>query len=307
MSAFLFASHPRPVREAIERHRRGLDANPHGYLDAAGGLEERARRAAADFIGTSPAQVALTDSTTMALGLLYGSLELRPGDEVLTTEHDFYSTHEALRLRASVTGARVARVSLYDDPSRASVGGIVSRLIAGIGRRTRYVAITWVHSSTGVKLPIREIADAIAKLNRARPPLRRVVLCVDGVHGFGVEDVRISSLGCDFFASGCHKWLMGPRGTGILWSRSEAWERVSPIIPTFDRDTIGAWIFKRPAPAVSGPQMTPGGFHSFEHRCRGLRLPRSGRVRSHRRADTRARRAAEGWAGDDPGSRRSHA
>src|SRR6185312_6697879 len=111
--------------------------------------------------------------------LLYAGLRLGAGDEVLTTEHDFYSTHESLRLREVRDGITVRRVRLYDDPSTADAGDIVRRLRAAVTARTRVVAVTWVHSSTGVKLPIRAIADALRG---------RALLCVDGVHGFGIED-----------------------------------------------------------------------------------------------------------------------
>ena len=54
----------------------------------------------------------------------------------------------------------------------------------------------------------------------SRPERERVLLCVDGVHGFGVEETSPAELGCDLFAAGCHKWLFGPRGTGLLWGRA---------------------------------------------------------------------------------------
>ncbi len=158
LASFLLAAHPRAVREAIERHRRGLDRDSVTYLHAnEGRLTSDARTAAGRYLGVAADEVALTDSTTMGLGLLYTRLELKPGEEVLTTEHDFYATHEALRL----SGARVRRVRLYDDPRRASVDEIVTRLRRAVSERTRVVALTWVHSSTGVKLPIRAIADAL--------------------------------------------------------------------------------------------------------------------------------------------------
>jgi selenocysteine lyase/cysteine desulfurase len=239
MTGFLLAAHPAPVRRAIERHRRGLDANPAEYLHRnQARLEERVRAQAAAYLGARPGEIALTDSTTMGLGLLYGGFPLRAGDEVLTTEHDFFATYEALRL----SGATVRRARLYDRPARASVDEIVSSLRRAVGPRTRLVAVTWVHSSTGVKLPIRAIADAVS-----------VPVAVDGVHGFGVEAEGVRALGCDYLAAGCHKWLAGPRGTGILWKRDGAPE-LRATIPTFD----GGGNF--------AAALTPGGFHSFEHR-----------------------------------------
>jgi selenocysteine lyase/cysteine desulfurase len=174
---------------------------------------------------------------------------------VLTTEHDFYATHEALRL----SGARVRRVALYDDPRSASVDEVVTRLRRAVNGRTRIVALTWVHSSTGVKLPLREIADALPD---------RVLVCVDGVHGLGAEAETVRSLRCDAFASGCHKWLYGPRGTGVLWAGARVRELMRPTIPSFDDgESYGAWLTgTAPRGTPDGPRLTPGGFHSFEHR-----------------------------------------
>jgi selenocysteine lyase/cysteine desulfurase len=256
LASFLLAAHPRGVRDAIERHRRGLDRDAVTYLHAnESRLTEAARAAAGRYLGVPAGEVALTGSTTMGLGLLYGGLALGPADEVLTTEHDFYATHEALRL----SGARVRRVALYDDPRRASAQEIVERLRRAVTERTRVVALTWVHSSTGVKLPVRQIADALPD---------RALLCVDGVHGFGVEAASVGELGCDAFVSGCHKWLYGPRGTGILWTRARVREQLRPIVPSFDDGaSYGAWLSGGTPPGnPDGRRLTPGGFHSFEHR-----------------------------------------
>ena len=85
LTTFVLASHPRPVREAIERHRRALDRNTALTLrESEVALEEAARRAVADYLEAEPEDVALTDSTTMGLGLVYARLRLDPGGEVVT-------------------------------------------------------------------------------------------------------------------------------------------------------------------------------------------------------------------------------
>jgi selenocysteine lyase/cysteine desulfurase len=266
-AAFVLASHPRPVADAIQRHRDGLQADPDGYLEAHGRrLDRAARAAAAGYLGGSPDGLAFTRSTTDGLGLLYGGLRLRPGQEVVTTEHDFYATHEALRLRAERTGATVRRVALYDDPAGVSVDGLVAAARRGIGPRTRVLALTWVHSGTGVKLPLREITAAVGELNRDRDPRDRVLVCVDAVHALGVEPADAPDLGCDFLVAGCHKWLFGPRGTGLVWGRDAAWDQVTGTVPSFDRRAIGAWIGGRTPRLPGAALFEPGGFHAFEHR-----------------------------------------
>lgn len=249
LGGLLLASHPAPVRRAIERHRRGLDANPVHYLhDRGPTLEAEVLRSAGAYLRARPADIALTDSTTMGLGLLYNGLQLRAGDEVVTTTHDFFATHESLRLRAARSGASLRRVTLYRNAPRATADEIVSSVVGAVAARTRVIALTWVHSGTGVKLPLARISRALGQ-RRAD-----ILLCVDGVHGLGVENASVGSLGCDFFVAGCHKWLFGPRGTGLVWGRTSRWDSVSATIPSFS------------GTGTPGAEMTPGGFHSFEHR-----------------------------------------
>lgn len=268
LAGFFLASHPTPVREAIERHRAGLDADPIGYWFAHEKKQEAAvLQAAAGYLAVAPTDIALTDSTTMGLGLLYGSLTLQQGQEILTTTHDHYSTDTSLRLRAERTGATVRRISLYDDLRRISRDMLVETLSKAIRTQTRIVAVTWVHSSTGLKLPIAEMAQAIQHINRARAEKDRVIFCVDGVHALGVEDFRLSEVGCDFFIAGTHKWMFGPRGTGLVWGHPRAWPVAKAIIPTFDSEAYDMWMTVIPArPLPPAVHMTPGGFHSFEHR-----------------------------------------
>jgi isopenicillin-N epimerase len=253
--SLLLASHPAPVRDAIDAHRRGFDTNPVEYLhENQARFEGAVLRSASAYLGVAPTDIALTDSTTMGLGLLYNGLDVRADQEILTTTHDFYATHEALRLKAERSGATMRMARLYADSANTSQDEIVGSLAGAITPRTRIVAVTWVHSSTGVKLPIRALADTVAAANAGRDPADLALLCVDGVHGLGVEDADLPALGCDFLVAGCHKWMFGPRGTGIVWGQPRAWPSAGPTIPTFSDGST-------PAGA-----MTPGGFHSFEHR-----------------------------------------
>jgi selenocysteine lyase/cysteine desulfurase len=268
LAAFFLTSHPTPVREAIERHRAGLDADPIGYWYKHEKKQEaKVLRAAADYLGVEPIDIALTDSTTMGLGLLYSGLALRKGQDILTTTHDHYSTETALRLRAERTGAVVRQITLYRSLKTVSRGEIVDSLRKGITPATRIVAVTWVHSSTGLKLPIHEMAEVIQSINRSRSEQDRIIFCVDGVHALGVEDFRLPELGCDFLIAGTHKWMFGPRGTGLVWGHPQAWPIAQATIPTFNTQVFDLWM--KNASSRGLPQsvhMTPGGFHSFEHR-----------------------------------------
>ena len=276
------------------------------YLhDASERLEADVLQAAAGYLGVAPEEIAVTGSTTMGLGLLYATLRLDAGEEILTSEHDFYSTHEALRLRAEATGASVRRVRLYDEPGSAASGDIVQRVRDAVTPSTRAVALTWVHSSTGVKLPVREIADELSERD-AELGKRKTLLAVDAVHGFGVEPEALPDLGCDFLVSGCHKWLFGPRGTGIVWGRADAWPEVGPDDPLVHgrRELRGLDRRRRAERIDLGRRLHAGWLPRVRAPlgpCGRLPLPARGRARAYRRADAGPRNAAQAGPARGPG------
>jgi len=279
-SQFYIVSHPKPVRDAIERFRGMLDAQPFATVEHGMGFDSflgdeaqqdpfpvRVQRAAAAYIGGKPEEVALTDSTTQGLALVYQGLTLKPGDEVLCTTHDHYVHHEAIRLAVEKSGARWRRVPLYEDPVKASADEMVDRLKRAIGPYTRVIGITWVHSSSGVKIPVRALAQAVAEVNAHRGEHERILVVLDAVHGFGNQEEQVAQLGVDFAAAGTHKWIFAPRGTGILWVPEKNWGRIRPTIPTFyDVEPFAAWADERPPKApTSISWISPGGFKAFEH------------------------------------------
>ncbi|MUV14026.1 aminotransferase class V-fold PLP-dependent enzyme [Noviluteimonas gilva] len=266
-ASFFIASHPAPVRDAIEAWRSAMDRDPFQVIEA-GMFEEESKNvplkvqgAIAKYIGGRAEDVALTRSTTEGLALIYHGLPLRAGDEIVVTTHDHYSHHESIRLANERSGATERRIKLYDDAKDATLDSLVSNLLAGIGPKTRVVGLTWVHSSTGMRLPIREMAKA---LKDQHPD---VLLVLDGVHGIGAVDETIATMGPDYIAAGTHKWMFAPRGTGMLWSNADGWARLRPTVPNFtDWESYNAWAEERP---VKGPniaaRVAPGGFHAFEH------------------------------------------
>jgi isopenicillin-N epimerase len=261
------ASHPRPVAEAIDRHRRELDSNPVLYIDAhEQEFATNARKAAAKYLRMNdPDQIALTDSTTMGLGTIYTGLNLQQGQEILTSEHNYYSQQEAIKRAKERTGAEFREITIYEDIHHVTEEEIISNIIKEVSDNTRVLGVTWVHSNTGLKTPLSKLSQALAKINQQRDQSNRVLMVVDGVHGFGIERETFEELGCDFLISGCHKWLYGPRGTGIIAGTPAAWQHVSPIIPSFSETMWDIIKGGQQPEAVNGNHMSPGGFNTLEH------------------------------------------
>ncbi len=272
---FFLASHPRPVREAVEEFRRRIDANPVDVVEegAFGPLEHnlmvRSMTAVARYIGAQPQDVALTNSTTHGLGIVYQGLPLGPGDEVLTTAHDHIAHHDSVRLAVERSGATTRRVRLFEphDASQATAEGLVRTLREAISSATRVLGVTWVHSSSGLKLPLEPLAAALREVNERREPSRRVILVVDGVHGLGACEPRIAETGVDVFVAGLHKWMLAPRGTGFVWARADVWARMRPMISSFLADDVyEAWLQGRaPDAPARATWFGMGGFQAYEH------------------------------------------
>ncbi len=257
-SNFLVASHPKPVREAIERYRLQIDRNPGLAMDW--NLEEtwkregQVREWAGRYLKAAPAQIALTGSTSEGLAMIYGGIQVRPDQEILTTVHEHYATQFSLDFRVRKQATQVRRIKLFENANQVSADEVLGNIQRSIRPTTRVLGMTWVQSGSGVKLPIGEIGKLVQEHNRNRDDKDRILYVVDGVHGFGVENLDFPDMHCDFFIAGTHKWMFGPRGTGLVCARDAENKYVTPMVPTFSEDTDFATT------------MTPGGYHAFEHR-----------------------------------------
>jgi selenocysteine lyase/cysteine desulfurase len=250
------ASHPKPVAKAIKRFRKGLDERPYPFLKAnLHAAEDAVAAKAAAYFGATSANIALTDGTTSGLTLLYAGLPFKRGQEILTTQHEFSGVLQIFDYLQQRQGTPTRKINLLPNPAATTQQDILKRLQESVEPQTRVLALTWVYSNSGVKLPLPAISSWLRTVNKTRSPEDQVLLCVDGVHGFGAENQTFTEMGCAFFVSGCHKWACGPRGTGIWCGTSDAWAQYHQVAPTSSRSNAGA-----------GRSMSPGGVQCYEHR-----------------------------------------
>jgi selenocysteine lyase/cysteine desulfurase len=200
---------------------RDFQANPSFQnRDKYRPMRETVRSRVAALLGVSADEVAITRNTSEGTNLVVRGIPLKPGDEVVITDHNHPSNNESWKLRARREGLVVRSVSVR-VPARSA-----DELIAGIERavtpRTRVIAITQLTSTTGIRYPIRPIAELARK--------RDIFLHVDGAQTFGACEVNLRDLGCDSYSASAHKWPMGPLEAGILFVRSERIDQLWPAI-----------------------------------------------------------------------------
>jgi selenocysteine lyase/cysteine desulfurase len=174
-------------------------------------------------------------NTTEAMNFVAHGIELAPGDEVLTTDHEHIGGLEPWRLVTTRQGLPLRVVAL--PVPALSPDELLEAVWSGVTDRTRVMCVSHLTFTTGTILPIRELADRCAE--------RGIVLAVDGAHPPGMMRLDLGELGGDFYASSPHKWLLAPQGTGLLYI-SEGWrERLWPTLASggWDDLSLGAQRF----------------------------------------------------------------
>ncbi len=214
---------PRPVLNAVAQFLERsaalmIEEYPRWGYET---LDEH-RAEVAGFLGCAKDELALTHNATEAMSIIAGGLDLKPGDEVLITDQEHPSGRCCWQMRQQRHGVPLREVALPLPPK--SPGQLADILVSAIGPRTRVLSFSGITSPTGLILPVREICDAA----RAKG----ILTVVDGAHMNGQIPLRLSELGCDYYAGSPHKWLFAPAGCGILWMREELIGRHWPAVVT---------------------------------------------------------------------------
>jgi isopenicillin-N epimerase len=213
-------------RLVLDRHveyLRDFHANPSFQnRDKYGAMRESLRGKVARMLRVSADEIAITRNTSEGSNIIVKGVDLKPGDEVLITDHNHPSNNDSWRVRAQRDGLVVR--SLPVPIPAPSAEKLLSDFERAITPRTRVIAITHVTSTTGIQYPAREIAALARK--------RGIYMHLDGAQTFGALDVNLSEIGCDSYSASAHKWLMGPLEAGILWVRAERIPQVWPSIVT---------------------------------------------------------------------------
>lgn len=212
-------SAPRTVLEAVRAYDDMLALQPtHYYYDVIEPHVEGVRRQLAAGLGCEPDELAITRNASEGLAAAVFGLDLRRGDEVVTTMHDYPNVLECLRQRAARDGIVVRQVPVPIVPD--APGQLLAAIDGAWTARTRAVVFCHVTSMTGLRFP----AADICALARARGALS----VVDGAQSVGQIDFAVRDIGCDVFATSLHKYFCGPVGTGALAVRREVVERIWP-------------------------------------------------------------------------------
>jgi isopenicillin-N epimerase len=212
---------PAFVQDAMKKHLDLANKAPTYYMwQIQVPMREGVRQRTAREWGADAEEIAFVRNASEGLQICQFGIDLRRGDEVLTTTQDYPRMITTFHQRERREGILLRQVRIpvpAEDPAE-----VVRIFEAGITPRTRMILICDMINITGQIMPVR----ALAELGRSRG----IPVIVDGAHGLAHIDFRIPDLGCDYYATSLHKWLFAPHGTGLLFVRKDRIPGLWPLM-----------------------------------------------------------------------------
>ncbi|GAB4533813.1 MAG: aminotransferase class V-fold PLP-dependent enzyme [Anaerolineae bacterium] len=229
-----FGACPRPVFEVYQAWQLELERQPVAFLGRRfARLLQEARQALADYVRADPDDLVYVPNATTGLNIVARSLPLQPGDEVLTTDHEYGALDRTWRFICAKRGARYVRQPVPIPVT--SAGQVVEAIWSGVTQRTRVLFVSHITSCTALLLPVAGL------VRRARAA--GIISVVDGAHAPGQVPLDLTALDADFYVGNCHKWMMAPKGAAFLYARRDKQPLLEPLVVSW------GWQSEKPGPS----------------------------------------------------------
>ncbi|MCJ8328555.1 MAG: aminotransferase class V-fold PLP-dependent enzyme [Lentisphaeria bacterium] len=211
---------PRIVLAKTIAALRGLEQNPvHEFWGKQFKQTEIIRKKLANFVHCQSGEISITRNTTEGMNAIAQGIQFKPGDHILTTDQEHAGGFLCWQYYAKRENLKLEKIKISSTDSSAA---IVNKFRSAITDRTRVISLSHITYTTGHRLPVKEIAELARK--------NKILSVVDGAQALGMIQVNLKGLGCDAYASSTHKWLLAPKGTGILYIRQSAAKEIAPLI-----------------------------------------------------------------------------
>lgn len=224
-----FGACPRPVFEAYQRWQVELERQPVEFLGRRfTELMRQAREPLAAYLHTAADNIVYVPNATVGLNIVARSLRLQPGDEVLSTNHEYGALDRTWRFLCGHWGAVYTNQPIpLPLPTEAD---FVEALWAGVTPRTRVIFLSHITSPTALIFPVKAVC------RRARA--EGILTIVDGAHAVGQLPLALDDLGADVYSSNNHKWLCAPKGSAFLYVRPEIQKLIEPLVVSWGWESL---------------------------------------------------------------------
>jgi isopenicillin-N epimerase len=216
-----FGACPAPVFEQYQRWQRELELQPVEFLGRQSThLLAQSRAALGAYIGADADELIYFPNPTTALNMVARNVPLAPGDEILTTDHEYGALDRTWRFLSKNNGASIIRHAIQLPINSESE--FVEDFWAAVTPKTRVIFISHLTSPTALIFPIAEICK------RARE--RGILTIIDGAHVPGQLPLNLHELGCDIYSGACHKWMCSAKGAAFIYARPEIQQWLNPLV-----------------------------------------------------------------------------
>ena len=212
-----FGACPKPVFEEYQRWQLELERQPVEFLGRRyHDLLDNARAELAGVIGADRDEIVFTENATMGVNIVVKSLDLQPGDEVVTSDHEYGACELAWKYLQEHQGVVVTRAAVPLPVT--STDQIVEAIWSAVSPKTKVIYLSHITSFSALRFPIEQIS--------ARARAAGIITVIDGAHAPGHINLDMHALDVDFYAGNLHKWFCAPKGAGFLYARPEFHEQM---------------------------------------------------------------------------------
>ena len=253
-----FGACPKPIFDSLVSWQKKLELNPvkHLAFDIYKYLEN-SREHLSKYINSDKDDIVFFPNPSTALNTVIKSLDLKYGDEILTTNHEYGALDKTWNFICEKTGSKYIKQNI--KLPFQSKKDFISTFVAGINEKTKIIFISHITSPTGLVFPVEDICK-IAKENN-------IFCIIDGAHVPGHIDLDIKQLDPDIYTGACHKWMCAPKGTSFLYAKKEIQDFIDPLVIS--------WGYDSDAPTdLLANMMSPSKYLSY-HQWQGTQDPSS--------------------------------
>ncbi|MBI2759206.1 MAG: aminotransferase class V-fold PLP-dependent enzyme [Chloroflexi bacterium] len=216
-----FGASPKPVFEAYQNWQRRLERQPVLFLGRElDQILRVSRQALGEYLNADADDLVYIPNATHGVNIIAHSLQLKPGDEILTTDHEYGACDYTWDFICGKTGAKYIHQAIslpvhFEEE-------IVEQFWLGITPRTKIVYLSHITSPTALRFPVEEICRRVRRAG--------ILTVVDAAHSPGQIPVDLQALGADVVFGNCHKWLLSAKGSAFLYVRHELQHLIEPLI-----------------------------------------------------------------------------
>lgn len=224
-----FGACPKPIFEEYQRFQLEFENEPvFSFLNKQREHLKKAKVRLAKFIGCQSNDFFFTPNPTFAINTIMRSLDLKEGDEILSTNHEYGAMDRTWNFYCKKSGAKFIRQKI--SLPIISKEQILEEIWSGYTCKTKIIFLNHISSATALIFPIKEICDKAREIG--------LITIIDGAHVPGQLDLNIADLNPDFYTGTLHKWMLAPKGSSFLYVKKDFQEMLDPLVVGWGYESV---------------------------------------------------------------------